>query len=139
VNAVRILVAEDDQASLDLVRTYLVSKGYEVDVAVDGNSALTMGATGEFDLLVLDMHMPVYGGLEVLQMLRKRLPLHPMKVIAITADTRWALREDMQRDGVDGYLIKPVSLSQLGKEVTSLLATQKPVKSSPPPHWEPFP
>lgn len=139
MNTVRILVAEDDQASLDLVQSYLVSKGYEVAVALDGNSALTMGASGEFDLLILDMHMPVYGGLEVLQMLRKRLPLHPMKVIALTADTRWALREEMQRDGVDGYLIKPVSLSQLGKELTRLLASQKPATSPLSPRWEPFP
>jgi CheY-like chemotaxis protein len=69
----RILVAEDDPASLELVQTYLESKGYQVGVALDGNRALDMAASGEFDLLILDVHMPLYGGVEVLKMLRKRL------------------------------------------------------------------
>ena len=122
MSASRILVAEDDPASLDLVQTYLESKGYEVGVALDGNRALNMAGSGEFDLLLLDVHMPLYDGQEVLQMLRKLLLVHPIKIIALTADTRWALRDEMKREGVNGYLIKPVSLSELGKEVTRLLA-----------------
>jgi CheY-like chemotaxis protein len=118
----RILVAEDDPASLEMVQMYLESKGYEVSAAPDGNRALDMAGSGEFDLLILDVHMPLYGGQEVLQMLRKRLLVHPIKIIALTADTRWELRDEMKRDGVDGYLIKPVSLSELGKEVTRVLA-----------------
>jgi len=118
----RILVAEDDPASLEIVQVYLESKGYKVSAAPDGNRALDMAGSGEFDLLILDVHMPLYGGQEVLQMLRKRLLVHPIKIIALTADTRWVLRDEMKRDGVDGYLVKPVSLSELGKEVTRLLA-----------------
>jgi CheY-like chemotaxis protein len=127
MTASRILVAEDDPASLDLLRAYLESKGYMVGAAPDGNRALEMAASGEFDLLILDVHMPLYGGQEVLHMLRKRLLVHPLKIIALTADTRWALRDEMMADGVDGYLLKPVSLSELGKELTRLLpAKRKP-------------
>jgi CheY-like chemotaxis protein len=122
MSARRILVAEDDPASLDLVQMYLESKGYEVGVALDGNRALDMAGSGAFDLLLLDVHMPLYDGQEVLEMLRKRLLVHPIKIIALTADTRWALRDEMKRAGVDGYLIKPVSLSDLGREVTRLMA-----------------
>ena len=122
MSARRILVAEDDPASLDLVQMYLESKGYEVGVALDGNRALDMAGSGEFDLLLLDVHMPLYGGQEVLQILRKRFLVHPIKIIALTADTRWALRDEMKREGVDGYLLKPVSLSELGREVTRLMA-----------------
>ncbi len=122
----RILIADDDPALLEAVQSYLESEGYEVGSALDGNRALDMGANGEFDLLVLDVHMPVYGGAEVLQMLRKRLLSHPLKVIALTADARWAVRDEMQRDGVDAFLVKPVSLAQLGREVTRLLAAQSP-------------
>jgi CheY-like chemotaxis protein len=123
----RILVAEDDPASLELLQVYLESSGYEVAAATDGNSALDMGASGEFDLLILDVHMPLYGGLEVLQMLRKRLASRQIKVIALTADTRWALRDEMKQAGVDSYMIKPVSLAQLGAEVARLLG-QMPQK-----------
>jgi len=120
----RILVADDDPALLEALQEYLESEGYEVGTALDGNRALDMGGNGKFDLMILDVHMPVYGGAEVLQMLRKRLLVHPIKVIALTADARWAVREQMQRDGVDAFLVKPVSLAQLGREVARLLATE---------------
>jgi CheY-like chemotaxis protein len=117
----RILVADDDPASLDMVQSYLESKGYEVGVALDGNRALNMAGSGEFDLLLLDVHMPLYDGQQVLQKLRKLHLVHPIRIIALTADIHWALREEMKSEGVDGYLIKPVSLSQLRKEVDRLL------------------
>src|ERR1700681_2624351 len=113
VSRPRILVAEDDPANLELLQTFLESRGYEVATALDGKRALKMGSSGGFALLLLDVHMPLYGGLEVLQMLRKNLN-HPIKIIALTGDTTWTLREEMKRDGVDSYLIKPVSLSRLG-------------------------
>ena len=127
----RILVADDDPALLEAVQGYLESEGYEVGAALDGNRALDMGGSGMFDLMVLDVHMPLYGGAEVLQMLRKRLLVHPIKVIALTADARWAVREQMQRDGVDAFLIKPVSLAQLGQEVIRLLTIELPPKVNP--------
>jgi CheY-like chemotaxis protein len=122
MSAPRILVADDDPANLELAQAYLESMGYEVSAARDGNRALDMAASGGFDLLLLDVHMPLYGGVEILQMLRKRLRAHPLKIIALTGDTESALREEMMRDGVDGYLTKPVSLSELGKEIARLLA-----------------
>jgi CheY-like chemotaxis protein len=131
LSAPRILVAEDDAASLEMVQVYLESKGYEVAGALDGNRALDMGGSGEFDLLILDVHMPLYGGVEVLQILRKRLLRHPIKIIALTADGTRALRDELTRDGVDSYLTKPVSLAQLGDEVARLLATRKPSTRAP--------
>jgi len=123
LSVARILIAEDDPASLELVQVYLESKGYEVSSASDGNRALELGESGEFDLLILDIHMPLYEGVEVLQMLRKRFLHHPIKVIALTADAGSGLRDELFREGIDGYLTKPVSLAELGEEVTRVLAT----------------
>jgi CheY-like chemotaxis protein len=123
LSVARILVAEDDPASLELVQVYLESKGYEVACAGDGNRALELSDSGEFDLLILDVHMPLYEGVEVLQMLRKRFIHHPIKIIALTADAGSGLRDELVRAGVDGYLTKPVSLAELGEEITRLLAT----------------
>lgn len=118
----RILVAEDDPASLELVQVFLESEGYDVQAALDGNRALDLGGSGAFDLLILDMHMPEYGGVEVLQMMRKRFLHRPMKIIALTADARPELRDELLREGIDGYLTKPVSLADLRSEVQRLLA-----------------
>jgi len=121
LSVARVLVADDDPASLELVQVYLESQGYEVASVSDGNRALELSESGEFDLLILDIHMPVYEGVEVLQMLRKRFIHHPIKIIALTADTRPELRDELVREGIDGYLTKPVSLADLGQEITRLL------------------
>ena len=121
MSVARVLVADDDPASLELVQVYLESQGYEVASASDGNRALEWSESGEFDLVILDIHMPVYEGVEVLQMLRKRFIHHPIKIIALTADTGSELRDELVREGIDGYLTKPVSLADLGDEVTRLL------------------
>jgi CheY-like chemotaxis protein len=122
----KILIAEDDPASVELVQYYLESKGYEVGLAPDGNRALDMAGSGEFDLLILDMHMPLYGGAEVLHMLRKRFLHHPIKVLALTADSGSELYEELKRDGIDGFLTKPVELTKLGSEVARLLGRDAP-------------
>jgi CheY-like chemotaxis protein len=125
VKTPRILVAEDDPSSLKLVQVFLESEGYDVEAALDGNRALDLAGSGDFNLLILDIHMPLYGGVEVLQMLRKRFLHHPMRIIAVTADSRPELRDELMREGIDGYLIKPVSLELLGAEVRRLLAVSR--------------
>jgi len=122
VKSQRVLVAEDDPASLELVQAFLESEGYDVEAALDGNRALDLAGSGDFNLLILDIHMPLYGGVEVLQMLRKRFLHHPMKIIALTADARPELRDELMREGIDGYLTKPVSLMELRAEVGRLLS-----------------
>jgi len=117
----RILVAEDNLLSYELVHDYLESLGYSVAAAPDGNRAIDLAGTGEFDLLILDMHMPLYDGVEVLEMLRKRFRRHPMKVIALTADALPEIREELERGGIDGYLTKPVDLEKLRLEVARVL------------------
>jgi PAS domain S-box-containing protein len=126
----RILVADDNPAVLETVQTYLESKGFEVGTALDGNRALELADAGTFDVLILDVHMPVYSGVEVLKMLRKRLLRHPIKIIALTADSHWALRDEMQSNGVDSYLMKPLVMAHLATEISKLLkasGTPEPV------------
>jgi two-component system OmpR family response regulator len=128
----RILVAEDDPATKELVLMYLESRGYEVAAVLNVNNALDMASTGEFNLLIFDIDPPLYGVVQVLQMLREWRLSHRIKIIALTADTRWALRDEIKRHGVDSYLIKPVSLAQLGAEVTRLLIQPPPREDAPP-------
>lgn len=121
VSVAKVLVAGEDRASLELIQAHLDPLGYDVCAATNGNLALDMAESGTFDLLILDVHMPLYGGQEVLQILRTRLMFHTIKIIALTADTRWALRAEMRRSGVDSYLIKPISLAELDQEIARLL------------------
>lgn len=117
----RILVADDDPSSARLLSYFLESKGYQVATAPDGNRALELGTSGEYELVILDVHMPLYDGVEVLQMLRKRHLLHPIKVIAITADLSEEVRIALADSGIDSFLSKPVNLPLLDDEVSRLM------------------
>ncbi len=118
----RILVADDDPASAELLTYFLQSRGFEVATAADGNRALEMGTSGKYQLVILDMHMPTYDGVEVLQFLRKRYLLHPIKVIVLTGDLSDEVREALEKKGVDSFLTKPVDLALLRREVDRLMA-----------------
>ncbi|TMF18768.1 MAG: response regulator [Chloroflexi bacterium] len=118
----RILVADDDPASAELLVAFLESQGFEVAIAPDGNLALEMGTSGEYELVILDVHMPLYDGVEILQMLRMRHVLHPIKVIALTADHSDSVRFALEATGVDSYFTKPVDLALLRDEVARLTA-----------------
>ena len=117
----RILVADDDPASAELLTYFLESKGYEVSTAPDGNRALDMGTSGGFDLVILDVHLPMYDGVEILQFLRRRHMLHPIKVIALTGDLSDEVRDAMADGGIDSFLTKPVDLGLLNEEVSRLM------------------
>lgn len=118
----KILVADDDPASAELLTYFLGSRGYEVATAPDGNRALEMGTSGKYQLVILDVHMPTYDGVEVLQFLRKRYLLHPIKVIVLTGDLSDGVREALEKKGIDSFLTKPVDLALLRKEVDRLMA-----------------
>ena len=118
----RILVADDDPASAELLMYFLESRGFHVSTAADGNRALEMGTSGDFELVILDVHMPMYDGVEVLQFLRKRYVLRPIKVIALTGDLSDEVREALEGNAIDSFLTKPVDLAQLRREVERLMA-----------------
>lgn len=118
----RILVADDDPASAELLTYFLEGNGFEVSTAPDGNRALEMGTSGDYELVILDVHMPMYDGVELLHFLRKRHVLHPIKVIALTGDLTDEVREALAGGGVDSFMTKPVDLTLLGEEVSRLMA-----------------
>ena len=118
----RVLVADDDPASAELLTYFLESNGFEVSTAPDGNRALEMGTSGDYRLVILDVHMPMYDGIELLQFLRKRHVLHPIKVIALTGDLSDETREALAGGGIDSFMTKPVDLGLLKDEVNRLLA-----------------
>lgn len=66
--------------------------------------------------------MPIYDGVEVLDLLRRRHLLHPMKVIALTADLSHRVRAALEAGRVDAYLTKPVRLAELAAHVDRLTA-----------------
>jgi hypothetical protein len=120
----RILVVDDDPASVELVTYFLKSLGYRVATAPDGNRALNIGAEDDIELVILDVHMPSYDGVEVLAMLREQHAVRPVKVLALTGDDSSHVRVELENAGIDGFLTKPVDLHRLQDEVSRLMAGQ---------------
>jgi len=119
----RILVAEDDEFSARYMEQLLVRQGHRVRMAKDGREALGLAAEGTFELLMLDMHMPELDGFEVVRAIRERERTEGghLPVVALTARSRKEDRERCLAAGMDDFLTKPVSASELLGAIDRLL------------------
>ena len=108
---VSVLLVEDNEDILANLYAYLEPLGYELDCARNGRTGLEMAASGQFDLVVLDIMMPKVDGLTVLRTLRARGSALP--VLLLTARDAVADRVDGLDAGADDYLIKPFALDEL--------------------------
>ena len=113
----RILLADDDVELCAMLKEFLVSEGFEVDTAHDGAAVLAAAARENFDLVVLDVMMPVMNGFDVLRQLRAR-QLTP--VLMLTARDEVGDRVRGLDAGADDYLVKPFSLLELSARLRAL-------------------
>ena len=81
----RILIADDNEANLDILRTRLAGQGYEIVIAVDGDAALDGAREHHPDLILLDVMMPKRDGFEVCRLLKADPTLPFMPIILVTA------------------------------------------------------
>ena len=115
----RILLVEDDARVASFIRRGLREEQYTVDVAVDGEQALFLAQTGEFDLVILDLLLPKRSGLEVLRTLRADRVSVP--VLILTAKDEMQDKVAGLDAGADDYLTKPFGFEELLARVRALL------------------
>lgn len=108
----RILLAEDEPVNREIAELLLNDAGHRVECVENGELALARLQSGEFDLIVMDMQMPVMDGLEATRRIRKQLGRR-LPIIALTAN---AFNEDRERclsAGMNDFVTKPVSAERL--------------------------
>ena len=115
----RVLIAEDDEALAKFVRQGLEAEHYSVDVVPDGEQARRAATESEYDLVVLDLNLPMLDGVSVLRQLRLRKPTLP--VLVLTQRTRVEDRVQCLDTGADDYLAKPFSFSELSARLRALV------------------
>lgn len=120
LSGTQVLVAEDDAALRRLIGMQLERLGARPTLVADGQQAVDAAAATPFDAILLDLRMPVLGGLEAAERIRERDPEIP--ILALTADTAAADVERCRAAGMDGHLGKPVSLPALREELDRRLA-----------------
>lgn len=115
----RILVAEDHSGMREILNTYLEKLKFVVDTAVDGQQALEMAQCKKYDAMLLDIGLPQKSGFEVitaLRCLRNQLPILVISAQAAVEDRVHALNL-----GADDYLVKDISLPELGARLNRLI------------------
>jgi two-component system response regulator MtrA len=117
-----VLIADDDEDILALVRATIERSGHEVMAVADGAAALSAMSKRRPDLAVLDISMPELDGLELLRRLRADDETKDLPVILLTAQAQAADVERGFADGASAYVRKPFSPRDLATRVDDLLA-----------------
>lgn len=109
----RIILAEDNQVNQEIMREYLGRVGLEVELAKDGQAAVDLAETGGFDLILMDVQMPILDGWAATRLIRTRPQCASLPIVAMTAS---ALDEDRERclaAGMNDHIAKPVEPAAL--------------------------
>jgi len=118
----RFLVAEDNPVNLQLITTLLGDSGAEIVTAGDGEEAIRQVNLQSFNLILMDLHMPVLDGTTATRLIRAMsLPQGQPPIVALSADALPAHRDLALQAGMDDYLIKPVDEVQLWRVIDRLL------------------
>jgi DNA-binding response OmpR family regulator len=119
----RILLADDDVELCAMLKEFLVSEGFEVDTAHDGAAVLAAAARENFDLVVLDVMMPVMNGFDVLRQLRARQLTPVLMLTARDEDVDSIIGLEL---GADDYLAKPCNPRVLLARIRAVLRRSEP-------------
>jgi signal transduction histidine kinase/CheY-like chemotaxis protein len=110
VRRLRVLVAEDNIVNQRVAVGLLTKRGHEVKVASNGQEAVDAAESGDFDVVLMDVQMPIMGGIEATAAIREReggAGGH-LRILAMTAHAMMGDRERCLAAGMDGYLSKPI-------------------------------
>ncbi len=122
----KALVADDVPMIRKLIEFHLREMGFEVSSAADGAEAVTLSSKAKFEIILLDLMMPVLSGLEVLKRIRSTGPNFDTPVIILTADGTHNNVETASHYAISSFLVKPVDQKLLRDKVTEALRQRPP-------------
>jgi CheY-like chemotaxis protein len=124
-DALQILVAEDDAVNQRLMQTYFKRIGRDCDIVANGVDALDMMRRKDYDIVFMDIQMPVMGGDEAVAAIRKDSNLKDTYVVALTAH---AIKGDAEKyigAGFNDYISKPVKLEAIAETIRKATVNRK--------------
>jgi CheY-like chemotaxis protein len=120
----RILLVEDNEMNRDMLSRRLARRGYEVLVAVDGETGVDMATREAPALILMDMSLPGLDGWEATRLIKASPATQAIRVIALTAHAMAGDREKALAAGCDDFDTKPVDLERLLGKIQALLGGQ---------------
>ena len=105
-----ILIVEDNEKNMKLVRDILQFKGYQTNEAVTGNKGLALAREKQPDLILMDIQLPDINGIEALRQIRAEPALSNTPVVAVSASVMPDEQQKIVASGFDAYITKPIDL-----------------------------
>ena len=121
-----ILIVEDNEKNMKLVRDVLQAKGYETLEAGTGEDGVRLAAERVPDLVLMDIQLPGMNGIDALKALRAEPATAGIPVIALTASVMQQDRQEIMSAGFDGFIEKPINLREFLATVQKTLPPKGP-------------
>lgn len=132
-NNTNILLVEDNQINQQVAQELLEATGISVSLANHGGEALKrIQSNEEFDLVLMDLQMPVMDGYEATRQIRKQHNKEELPIVAMTADAMQGVREKVLETGMNDYLTKPIEPERVFTTIVQYLEPSKYSKSNKP-------
>ncbi|WP_404395037.1 ATP-binding protein [Pseudoalteromonas phenolica] len=119
--SLKVLVAEDNIANQFVIKAILEKRDYQVTIVNDGKEALTVLTNDKFDLVLMDMMMPVMDGVTAAKAIRQELYLNELPIIALTANAGLEDKEKCLEAGMNDVLTKPLDSKLLDDKIKQFL------------------
>jgi len=121
LHGIHILIVEDNKTNQEIAQAILKNNNIQSTIATNGEEALHILKKKTFDLILMDIQMPVLDGFKTTSMIRKNNQLSHVPVIAMTAHALKGDKEKCIQSGMNGYLTKPVKQDSMMQAITSAL------------------
>ena len=109
-NKKSILIVEDNEMNMEVMRDFLVSKGFLIDTAEEATTGIAMLKAKKYDAVIMDIQLPELDGIEAIKIIRKDPSIKDISILAVTALAMLGDRDKCLEAGADDYISKPVSL-----------------------------
>jgi CheY-like chemotaxis protein len=117
----KILLVEDNEMNRDMLSRRLKRKGFDVAIAVDGQAGVDLAISGNPDIILMDLSLPVMDGWEATRRIKANGKTSGIPVIALTAHAMQGDEEKALEAGCDDYDTKPVNFKRLLEKIQTLL------------------
>ena len=121
----RVLIVEDDELNRDSLRRLLRRRGFEIELAVDGQEGVDVARAELPDLILMDMSLPIIDGWEATRRLKAEPATRKIPIIALTAHALTSDRDRALTAGCDDYDSKPIDLDRLLPKINALLSSSR--------------
>lgn len=113
----KILLVEDNEMNSDMLSRRLQRKGFEVEIAEDGQQGIDIAVSSKPDLILMDLSLPVMDGLEATRQIKATADLAHIPIIALTAHAMTSDRDKALEAGCDDFDTKPIDFNRLLEKI----------------------